>query len=202
MDAQAAVDRVWRADAAGMLGVLTRRLGDFGRAEDALQDALAEALRRWPVDGVPDSPAGWLVTTAWRRALDGLRREATGRDKLATLLVTEAPAGEPTDEDRLALVFGCCHPALPVSAQVPLTLRDQATAREAWNSEPLRFFRWFAAQPAFDGTRDGSSCVWFVDLRFVTPGRDLTPFQFGACRESGAWRGYERAGPAAKILLR
>ena len=66
-----AVDRVWRADAAGMLGVLTRRLGDFGRAEDALQDALAEALRRWPVDGVPDSPAGWLVTTAWRRALDG-----------------------------------------------------------------------------------------------------------------------------------
>ena len=123
MDAQAAVDRVWRADAAGMLGVLTRRLGDFGRAEDALQDALAEALRRWPVDGVPDSPAGWLVTTAWRRALDGLRREATGRDKLATLLVTEAPAGEPTDEDRLALVFGCCHPALPVSAQVPLTLR-------------------------------------------------------------------------------
>src|SRR5438477_696098 len=123
MDAQAAVDRVWRADAAGMLGVLTRRLGDFGRAEDALQDALAEALRRWPVDGVPDSPAGWLVTTAWRRALDGLRREATGRDKLATLLVTEAPAGEPTDEDRLVLVFGCCHPALPVSAQVPLTLR-------------------------------------------------------------------------------
>src|SRR5438874_2590793 len=123
MDAQAAVDRVWRADAAGMLGVLTRRLGDFGRAEDALQDALAEALRRWPVDGVPDSPAGWLVTTAWRRALDGLRREATGRDKLATRLVTEAPAGEPTDEDRLALIFGCCHPELPVSAQVPLTLR-------------------------------------------------------------------------------
>jgi predicted RNA polymerase sigma factor len=118
MDAQAAVDRVWRADAAGMLGVLARRLGDLGRAEDALQDAVAEALRRWPVDGVPDSPAGWLVTTAWRRALDGLRREATGRAKLSL-----TPAGEPTDEDRLALVFGCCHPALPVSAQVPLTLR-------------------------------------------------------------------------------
>jgi len=120
VDAQVALDRVWRADAAAMLGVLARRLGDFGRAEDALQDALAEALRRWPVDGVPDNPAGWLVTTAWRRALDGLRRDATGRDKLATLAAVPV---EPTDQDRLALIFGCCHPALPVSAQVPLTLR-------------------------------------------------------------------------------
>jgi inner membrane protein len=74
--------------------------------------------------------------------------------------------------------------------------------KEAWNAPALGFFRWFAAQPAFDGTSDGGSCVWFVDLRFVTPGRDLTPFQFGACRESGTWRGYERAGPASKILLR
>src|SRR6266536_2188637 len=106
---------------AGMLGVLTRRLGDLGRAEDALQDALAEALRTWERDGIPDSPAGWLVTTAWRRALDGLRRDAAGRRKLATL--TADPAREPTDEDRLALIFGCCHPVLPVSAQVPLPLR-------------------------------------------------------------------------------
>jgi inner membrane protein len=79
---------------------------------------------------------------------------------------------------------------------------ERAKAREAWNSDALGFFRWFAAQPAFDGTTDGGSCVWFVDLRFVTPGREVTPFQFGACRESGVWRGYERAGPAAKILLR
>ena len=120
-DVAALVDRVWRSDAAGMLGVLARRLGDLGRAEDALQDALAEALRAWERDGVPDSPAGWLVTTAWRRALDGLRRDATGRQKLASLAA--APAGEPTDDDRLALIFGCCHPVLPVSAQVPLTLR-------------------------------------------------------------------------------
>src|SRR5258708_2299182 len=79
---------------------------------------------------------------------------------------------------------------------------EQAAAREAWTSEVLGFFRWFAAQPAFDGTSDGASCVWFVDLRFVTPGRDVTPFQFGACRESGVWRGYQRAGPASKVLLR
>jgi inner membrane protein len=77
---------------------------------------------------------------------------------------------------------------------------EQATAREAWNSDALAFFRWFAMQPAFDGRTD--SCVWFVDLRFLTPGRDVMPFQFGACREAGVWRGYERAGPAAKILLR
>ena len=120
-DVPTEVDRVWRRDAAGMLGVLTRRLGDLGRAEDALQEALAEALRRWAVDGVPDNPAGWLVTTAWRRAVDALRREANGRAKLATLAA--GPVDPPTDEDRLALVFGCCHPALPVSAQVPLTLR-------------------------------------------------------------------------------
>ncbi len=77
---------------------------------------------------------------------------------------------------------------------------EQATAREAWNSEALGFFRWFATQPALDGRTD--DCAWFVDLRFVTPGRDITPFQFGACREGGVWRGYERAGPAAKVLLR
>jgi RNA polymerase sigma-70 factor (ECF subfamily) len=120
-DVAAVVDQVWRSDAAGMLGVLARRLGDLGRAEDALQDALAEALRVWERDGVPASPAGWLVTTAWRRALDGLRRDATGRQKLATLAAV--PDAEPTDEDRLALIFGCCHPVLPVTAQVPLTLR-------------------------------------------------------------------------------
>ena len=72
--------------------------------------------------------------------------------------------------------------------------------KEAWNAPALAFFRWFAAEPAFDGAGEG--CIWFVDLRFVTPGRDITPFQFGACREGGSWRAYERAGPAAKILLR
>ena len=83
-DVTALLDRVWRSDAAGMLGALTRRLGDLDRAEEALQEALAEALKRWADEGVPDNPAGWLVTTAWRKALDRLRRDATGRDKLAS----------------------------------------------------------------------------------------------------------------------
>ncbi|MPZ27319.1 MAG: RNA polymerase subunit sigma-24 [Micromonosporaceae bacterium] len=114
------LDRVWRAESGGMLGVLTRRLGDLDRAEEALQDALGQALAHWPDEGVPDNPAGWLVTAAWRKAVDRLRREATGRDKLATL-ANPLPR-EPTGDDRLALIFACCHPDLPEPAQVALTL--------------------------------------------------------------------------------
>jgi RNA polymerase sigma factor (sigma-70 family) len=119
-EARQALDRVWRVDAASMLGVLGRRLGDLDRAEEALQDAVAEALKRWPDEGVPDSPSGWLVTAAWRKALDRLRHEATGRDKLA--LLAQTPPPEPTGDDRLALVFACCHPSLPQPSQVALTL--------------------------------------------------------------------------------
>ena len=114
------VDRVWRADAAGMLGALSRRLGDFDRAEEALSDALTEALKRWPGEGVPDSPAGWLVTTAWRKALDRLRRDAAGRRKLAELAA--GPAPEPGVDDRLAMIFACCHPHLAEPVRVALTL--------------------------------------------------------------------------------
>jgi len=103
-----------------MLGVLSRRLGDLDRAADALQEAVAEALRRWPEDGTPEHPAGWLVTTAWRRAIDTLRRDATGREKLAQLAAEPEPS--PTDDDRLALLFACCHPDLPVPYQIALTL--------------------------------------------------------------------------------
>ena len=79
---------------------------------------------------------------------------------------------------------------------------DRELIREAWNSEALAFFRWFAAIPAFDGFTD--TCAWFADLRFLTPGRDRMPFQFGVCRENASepWRAYERAEGAAKILLR
>jgi predicted RNA polymerase sigma factor len=111
------LDRVWRTDAAGMLGALSRRLGDFDRAEEALSDALAEALERWPGEGVPVGPTGWLVTTGWRKALDRLRRDAVGREKMAA-----EPPPEPGVDDRLAMVFACCHPALAEPARVTLTL--------------------------------------------------------------------------------
>jgi predicted RNA polymerase sigma factor len=116
----ALLDRVWRTDAAGMLGALGRRLGDLDRAEEALQEAITEALKRWDDEGVPDNPAGWLVTAGWRKAVDRLRREATGREKLA-LLAAEPPP-PPVEDDRLTTILACCHPALPVTSQVALTL--------------------------------------------------------------------------------
>jgi predicted RNA polymerase sigma factor len=118
------LDRVWRDEAGGMLGVLGRRLGDLDLAEEALQDAVAEALRRWQADGVPDNPAGWLVTTAWRKAIDRLRRDANGRAKEAVAAAdsTRGPAWPPSGDDRLALILACCHPALPETSRVALTL--------------------------------------------------------------------------------
>ena len=120
VDATRAVEAVWRAEAASMLGVLARRLGDLDRAEEALQEAVAEALKHWPADGLPAQPAGWLVTTAWRKALDRLRRDAAGQAKLAAVAAESVP--EPTDDDRLALIFACCHPSVGQPAQVALTL--------------------------------------------------------------------------------
>jgi RNA polymerase sigma-70 factor (ECF subfamily) len=114
------VDRLWRAEAASMLGALSRRLGDFDLAEEALSEALTEALKRWPDEGVPDSPTGWLVTTGWRKALDRLRREAVGREKVA--LAGAEPPSEPGVDDRLAMIFACCHPDLAEVSRVALTL--------------------------------------------------------------------------------
>jgi inner membrane protein len=83
------------------------------------------------------------------------------------------------------------------------TAEAREIARDALQSDSLGFFRWFADLPAFDGVTEGSTCVWFVDLRFLTPGRDTMPFQFGACRETnGPWRAYERQGKRGKLLLR
>jgi inner membrane protein len=80
---------------------------------------------------------------------------------------------------------------------------DTDLIKEAWNSDGLAFYRWFADLPAFDGITEGSACVWFADLRFVTPGRDGLPFRFGACRsQPGApWQAYERTGETTKLLL-
>jgi predicted RNA polymerase sigma factor len=119
-DVPALVDRVWRAEAGSMLGALSRRLGDFDLAEEALAEAVTEALKRWPEDGVPQSPTGWLVTTGWRKALDRLRREVVGREKVAA--ANAEPPPEPGVDDRLAMIFACCHPDLAEPARVALTL--------------------------------------------------------------------------------
>ena len=101
-----------------------RSLGDWDLAEELVQDALVAALEHWPHDGIPQNPGAWLMTTARRKGIDRLRREARYRDKLAQL--QEAPMLEtPTHGDeRLELIFACCHPALPRESQVALTLRS------------------------------------------------------------------------------
>ncbi len=115
----ATLTRVVRDHAGRLAGSLVSLLGDFSAAEDLVQDAIETALRRWPVEGIPDQPDAWLFTVARRRGLDVLRRQANYRAKLADL---QWPA-QPEPDDRLRLIFTCCHPALPRHAQVALTLR-------------------------------------------------------------------------------
>ena len=121
------IARVFADEHGRAVSRLVRIFGDIDVAEDAVQDAFVEAVRRWPRSGVPPSPAGWIITTARNRAIDRLRREAAGRHKLADAAVLHArdePAGlEPIGDERLRLIFTCCHPALGTSAQVALTLR-------------------------------------------------------------------------------
>jgi RNA polymerase sigma-70 factor, ECF subfamily len=108
---------------ASLIGVL----GDFDLAEDALQDAVAIALERWPVTGAPERPGAWLLTTARNRAIDRIRRDRTLRAKtelLAALKPGEPEEAEVIPDERLSLIFACCHPALATEAQVALTLRS------------------------------------------------------------------------------
>jgi len=126
--ARADIEHVFREEYGRAVAVLTRVFGDLDAAEDAVQDAFAEAARRWPEAGLPPSPAGWIITTARNRAIDRLRREAARADKHAQavlLHVRDEPAEEegPVRDDRLRLMFTCCHPALGSSARVALTLR-------------------------------------------------------------------------------
>ncbi|HWY93675.1 MAG TPA: sigma-70 family RNA polymerase sigma factor, partial [Steroidobacteraceae bacterium] len=108
------------------MAVITRFLGDISLAEEAVQEAFATALARWPQAGIPPSPAGWIITTARNKALDRLRREATRSERQrAAQLLTEAEQVEEHDvhDDRLRMIFTCCHPSLAPEAQIALTLR-------------------------------------------------------------------------------
>ncbi|HET9121488.1 MAG TPA: sigma-70 family RNA polymerase sigma factor [Solirubrobacterales bacterium] len=121
------LDRVFRDEWGRVLANLIGFLGDFDLAEEAAQEAFAIAAERWPRDGVPDNPRAWLVTTGRNRAIDRIRRNRTLAEKTKLLEVPEAAMDEVEDtaipDERLELIFTCCHPALALEAQVALTLR-------------------------------------------------------------------------------
>ncbi len=135
-----AVDAAFREEWGRVVATLIRRIGDWDLAEESAQEAFAEALRRWPVDGVPERPGAWLTTVAGNRAIDRLRRGARGAELLEQAGREALPQSdtdeeampelfEETDEiedDRLRLIFTCCHPALPLEGRVALTLRSLA----------------------------------------------------------------------------
>ena len=126
------VDAVYRTDSRRVLATLIRLLGDFDLAEEALHDAFATAVERWPRDGVPASPRAWLVSTGRFKAIDALRRRARFDKSVAELALrlegdTEDAAigdADGVEDDRLRLIFTCCHPALPPDARIALTLRE------------------------------------------------------------------------------
>jgi RNA polymerase sigma-70 factor, ECF subfamily len=130
-EARAAAEAIYRTESRRVLATLIRLLGDFERAEEALQDAFTAALSQWPREGLPENPRAWLVSTGRFKAIDRLRRHGRHEVSVAELPVepsasdtVEALADEAVEDDRLRLIFTCCHPALDADAQVALTLRE------------------------------------------------------------------------------
>src|SRR5437879_7235102 len=126
------VDAVYRSDSRRVLATLIRLLGDFDLAEEALHDAFTAAIERWPRDGVPANPRAWLVSAGRFKAIDTMRRRARFDASLSELAerltasekATATPDNQSIEDDRLRLIFTCCHPALRPDAQVALTLRE------------------------------------------------------------------------------
>ena len=120
------VEDVFRSEYGRAVAVLTRAFGDIDLAEDAVQEAFAVAVQRWPASGLPPSPAGWIITTARHKTIDRLRREATREERheqAALLAVRDQPEEDAVSDERLRLIFTCCHPAIAPASQVALTLR-------------------------------------------------------------------------------
>ena len=136
-DIKAVAESVFREQSGRITAALIRMSGSFDLAEESMQEAFAAALARWPVTGVPDNPAAWITTAAHRKLIDSLRRDQTRRDKQEPLRYETPTSYEPDDpfddgldassvnypDDRLRLIFTCCHPAINTEAQVALTLR-------------------------------------------------------------------------------
>src|SRR5215475_11984930 len=126
-----AIEALYRSESGRVLATLVRLLGDIDLAEEAMHEAFAAALESWPQTGIPDNPRPWLISTARFKAIDGMRRRArfdAAQTDLALYLETrinETPQeADEIEDDRLRLIFTCCHPALPLEGQIALTLRE------------------------------------------------------------------------------
>src|SRR5213083_301371 len=163
------VDAVYRSDSRRVLATLIRLLGDFDLAEEALQDAFAAAVEGWPRDGVPANPRAWLVSAGRFKAIDTVRRRArfdASLEKVADELdhTTAAPTldDEGVEDDRLRLIFTCCHPALPPDAQIALTSRKVSAicasgGRAGWQQVKINSNRSSSTTP--HGTRRVSKTI-------------------------------------------
>jgi RNA polymerase sigma-70 factor, ECF subfamily len=164
---RAEIGRIFREESGRSLAALIRAFGDIDLAEDAVQEAFAVAVRKWPGDGVPPNPGGRITTTARNRALDRLRRESRGRELLSQMALL-APGDDepgmlqevgPVPDDRLRLIFTCCHPALSTQAQVALTLRllgglsTEEVARSFLVAEPTMATRLVRAKHKIKATK-------------------------------------------------
>src|SRR5882724_357448 len=126
------IDAVYRADSRRVFATLVRILGDFDLAEEALHDAFTSAMKQWPKEGVPDNPRAWLVSAGRFKAIDTIRRRARFDASLAEIAeqldksprTAPPPGRDDIEDDRLRLIFTCCHPALSPEGQVALTLRE------------------------------------------------------------------------------
>src|SRR6266540_1032922 len=164
---EAEIGRIFREESGRSVATLIRLFGDIDVAEDAVQEAFALALRKWPGEGLPPNPGGWITTTARNRAIDRLRREARGRELLNEVAALSSGNDDPgmpeevgpVEDDRLRLIFTCCHPALSTEAQVALTLRllgglsTKEVARSFLVAEPTMAHRLFRAKRKIKAAR-------------------------------------------------
>jgi RNA polymerase sigma-70 factor (ECF subfamily) len=221
---RAEVGRIFRQESGRSVATLIGAFGDIDLAEDAVQEAFAIALHKWPRDGVPPNPGGWITTTARNHVLDRLRRESRGRQLLNE--VAMRPSGEDDHgmsqqvgsvrDDRLRLIFTCCHPALSTEAQVALTLRllgglsTRQVAGSFLVSEATMAARLVRAKRKIKAARIPTAChrptscptasarYWPSFTSSTTPGRPAWPNRICALRRFG-WRGsWRRSCPTSQ----